>query len=160
LRILAVREDSGVLRAIVPLRRDTMQQVGMFGSQGRFGGTGLSRPTKPWLWLGRPLGSPARLPRALAEIVRREKLLPQNPVVRMSTTRASGAAASTVSTALLPPNGTVQTSVYAGGPVENGRVLGDLILYGIEHRDTGPNRTVYYEEFRARTTQSRLPSGD
>ena len=34
-----------------------------------------------------------------------------------------------------------------------------LILYGIEHRDTGPNRTVYYEEFRARSTQSALPSG-
>jgi len=27
---------------------------------------------------------------------------------------------------------------------------GELILYGIQHRDTGPNRTVYYEEFRAR----------
>jgi hypothetical protein len=27
---------------------------------------------------------------------------------------------------------------------------GEVILYGIEHRDTGPNRTVYYEEFRAR----------
>ena len=36
---------------------------------------------------------------------------------------------------------------------------GDLILYGIEHRDTGPNRTVYYEEFRARSMQSGLPSG-
>lgn len=31
---------------------------------------------------------------------------------------------------LLPPNGTVTTSVYGAGPVENGVVLGDLVLYG------------------------------
>ena len=36
---------------------------------------------------------------------------------------------------------------------------GDLVLYGIEHRDTGPKRTVYYEEFRSRNMQSGLPSG-
>jgi hypothetical protein len=36
---------------------------------------------------------------------------------------------------------------------------GDLMLYGIEHRDTGPNRTVYYEEFRTTRLQSGLPSG-
>lgn len=37
---------------------------------------------------------------------------------------------------------------------------GELMLYGIEHRDTGPNRTVRYEEFRARTTQPVVPAGD
>ena len=33
-------------------------------------------------------------------------------------------------TALLPPDGTVMTSVYAAGPVEGGVVHGDLVLYG------------------------------
>ena len=37
---------------------------------------------------------------------------------------------------------------------------GELLLYGIEHRDTGPNRTVRYEEFRARTPQPTVPAGD
>ena len=37
---------------------------------------------------------------------------------------------SAAATALLPPDGTVQTSVYAAGPLENGVVHGDLILYG------------------------------
>ncbi len=37
---------------------------------------------------------------------------------------------------------------------------GDLLLYGIQHRDTGPGRTVYYEEFRAAlTTKPSLPAG-
>ena len=37
---------------------------------------------------------------------------------------------SAVAAALLPPDWTVQTSVYADGPVANGVVEGDLILYG------------------------------
>lgn len=37
---------------------------------------------------------------------------------------------SAAATALLPPDGTVATSVYGAGPVENGVVLGDLVLYG------------------------------
>jgi len=37
---------------------------------------------------------------------------------------------SAVAAALLPPEWTVQTSVYADGPVVNGVVEGDLILYG------------------------------
>lgn len=37
---------------------------------------------------------------------------------------------------------------------------GELVLYGIEHRDTGPNRTVRYEEFRARTLPPTVPAGD
>ncbi len=37
---------------------------------------------------------------------------------------------SAAATALLPLEGAVQTSVYAGGPLENGVVRGDLILYG------------------------------
>lgn len=37
---------------------------------------------------------------------------------------------------------------------------GELILYGIEHRDSGPNRTVMVEEFRARTAQPTIPTGD
>lgn len=32
--------------------------------------------------------------------------------------------------ALLPPDGTVATSVYAAGPIEGGIVRGDLVLYG------------------------------
>ncbi len=35
-----------------------------------------------------------------------------------------------VAAALLPPNWTVRTSVYAGGPVVDGIVQGDLVLYG------------------------------
>jgi D-alanyl-D-alanine carboxypeptidase/D-alanyl-D-alanine-endopeptidase (penicillin-binding protein 4) len=35
-----------------------------------------------------------------------------------------------VASALLPPDWTVRTSLYAGGPVVNGVVEGDLILYG------------------------------
>ncbi len=37
---------------------------------------------------------------------------------------------SAAATALLPPDGTVATSVYAAGPVEDGVVRGDLVLYG------------------------------
>jgi D-alanyl-D-alanine carboxypeptidase/D-alanyl-D-alanine-endopeptidase (penicillin-binding protein 4) len=37
---------------------------------------------------------------------------------------------SAVAAALLPPDWTVQTSVYATGPVENGEIRGDLVLYG------------------------------
>lgn len=37
---------------------------------------------------------------------------------------------------------------------------GELLLYGIEHRDSGPGRTVRYEEFRARTTHPTVPAGD
>jgi len=37
---------------------------------------------------------------------------------------------------------------------------GELVLYGIEHRDTGPNRTVRYEEFRSRPAQPTVPAGD
>jgi D-alanyl-D-alanine carboxypeptidase/D-alanyl-D-alanine-endopeptidase (penicillin-binding protein 4) len=35
-----------------------------------------------------------------------------------------------VAAALLPPDWTVRTSLYADGPVANGVVLGDLVLYG------------------------------
>ena len=35
-----------------------------------------------------------------------------------------------VASALLPPDWTVRTSLYAGGPVVNGVVEGDLVLYG------------------------------
>ncbi|HEX7024825.1 MAG TPA: D-alanyl-D-alanine carboxypeptidase/D-alanyl-D-alanine-endopeptidase [Gemmatimonadales bacterium] len=38
--------------------------------------------------------------------------------------------ASAVATALLPPDFTVSTSVYASGPVDSGVVRGDLVLYG------------------------------
>jgi len=37
---------------------------------------------------------------------------------------------SAVATVLLPPDGTVATSVYAAGPMEDGIVRGDLVLYG------------------------------
>jgi D-alanyl-D-alanine carboxypeptidase/D-alanyl-D-alanine-endopeptidase (penicillin-binding protein 4) len=37
---------------------------------------------------------------------------------------------SAVASALLPPDGTVRTSLYATGPVANGVVEGDLVLYG------------------------------
>ena len=37
---------------------------------------------------------------------------------------------SAVATALLPPDGTVATSVYASGPIDAGVVRGDLVLYG------------------------------
>jgi D-alanyl-D-alanine carboxypeptidase/D-alanyl-D-alanine-endopeptidase (penicillin-binding protein 4) len=37
---------------------------------------------------------------------------------------------SAVAAALLPPEWTVKTSVYANGPVRGGVVEGDLILYG------------------------------
>ena len=37
---------------------------------------------------------------------------------------------SAVAAALLPPDWTVQTSLYADGPVESGVVAGDLVLYG------------------------------
>lgn len=37
---------------------------------------------------------------------------------------------SAVAAAVLPPDGTVSTSVYAAGPVEAGVVKGDLVLYG------------------------------
>jgi len=37
---------------------------------------------------------------------------------------------------------------------------GELVLYGIEHRDAGPNRTVRYEEFRSRPRQPTVPAGD
>ena len=37
---------------------------------------------------------------------------------------------SAFATALLPPEGTVATSVYATGPVDSGTVHGDLVLYG------------------------------
>ena len=35
-----------------------------------------------------------------------------------------------VASALLPPDWTVRTSLYAGGPVASGIVQGDLVLYG------------------------------
>src|SRR5262245_54543248 len=38
--------------------------------------------------------------------------------------------ASSMATALLPPDFTVATSVYAAGPVDSGVVHGDLVLYG------------------------------
>lgn len=37
---------------------------------------------------------------------------------------------SALATALLPPDGTVSTSVYAAGPVDGATVRGDLVLYG------------------------------
>ncbi len=37
---------------------------------------------------------------------------------------------STVAAALLPPDGTVRTSLYAAGPVVDGVLHGDLVLYG------------------------------
>ena len=37
---------------------------------------------------------------------------------------------SAVASALLPPDWTVKTSVYSNGPVRNGAVQGDLVLYG------------------------------
>ncbi|HEV8149389.1 MAG TPA: D-alanyl-D-alanine carboxypeptidase/D-alanyl-D-alanine-endopeptidase [Gemmatimonadales bacterium] len=37
---------------------------------------------------------------------------------------------SAFATALFPPEGTVNTSVYAAGPVDSGVVRGDLVLYG------------------------------
>lgn len=37
---------------------------------------------------------------------------------------------SAAAAALLPPDGTVMTSVYAAGPVDSGVVKGDLVLYG------------------------------
>lgn len=37
---------------------------------------------------------------------------------------------SAAATTLLPPDGTVMTSVYAAGPVDSGVVKGDLVLYG------------------------------
>ncbi len=37
---------------------------------------------------------------------------------------------SAVAAALLPPDWTIRTSVYAAGPVEGGTVQGDLVLYG------------------------------
>lgn len=47
--------------------------------------------------------------------------------VPASNTKLVVSAAATV---LLPPDGTVATSVYATGPVEDGVVRGDLVLYG------------------------------
>jgi len=47
--------------------------------------------------------------------------------VPASNTKLVVSAAATV---LLPPEGTVATSVYAAGPLEDGVVRGDLVLYG------------------------------
>jgi len=47
--------------------------------------------------------------------------------VPASNTKLIVAAAATV---LLPPDGTVMTSLYASGPVDHGVVRGDLVLYG------------------------------
>jgi len=44
-----------------------------------------------------------------------------------SNTKLMVSAAATV---MLPPDGTVMTSVYAAGPVDSGVVKGDLVLYG------------------------------
>ena len=37
---------------------------------------------------------------------------------------------------------------------------GEVVLYGIEHGGTGPGRTMQYEEFRARSSQPTVPTGD
>jgi D-alanyl-D-alanine carboxypeptidase/D-alanyl-D-alanine-endopeptidase (penicillin-binding protein 4) len=59
------------------------------------------------------------------------KLLYQRNATRLfipaSNTKLMVAAAATV---LLPPDGTVLTSLYAAGPVDSGLVRGDLVLYG------------------------------
>ena len=59
------------------------------------------------------------------------KLLYQRNATRLfipaSNTKLIVAAAATV---LLPPDGTVLTSLYAAGPVDSGVVRGDLVLYG------------------------------
>jgi D-alanyl-D-alanine carboxypeptidase/D-alanyl-D-alanine-endopeptidase (penicillin-binding protein 4) len=59
------------------------------------------------------------------------KVLYQRNATRLfipaSNTKLIVAAAAT---ALLPPDGTVMTSLYAAGPVDSGRIHGDLVLYG------------------------------
>ncbi|MGH7735081.1 MAG: D-alanyl-D-alanine carboxypeptidase/D-alanyl-D-alanine endopeptidase, partial [Gemmatimonadales bacterium] len=48
-----------------------------------------------------------------------------------------------VASALLPPDWTVKTSVYAAGPVTNGVVEGDLILYGRGDPTLGRSKRCY-----------------
>ncbi|HET7025971.1 MAG TPA: D-alanyl-D-alanine carboxypeptidase/D-alanyl-D-alanine-endopeptidase [Gemmatimonadales bacterium] len=48
-----------------------------------------------------------------------------------------------VASALLPPDWTVKTSVYAAGPVTNGVVSGDLILYGRGDPTLGRSKRCY-----------------
>ncbi|MGB7212564.1 MAG: D-alanyl-D-alanine carboxypeptidase/D-alanyl-D-alanine-endopeptidase [Gemmatimonadales bacterium] len=48
-----------------------------------------------------------------------------------------------VASALLPPDWTVKTSVYAAGPIANGVVSGDLILYGRGDPTLGRSKRCY-----------------